>query len=108
MACLDRFAGDVGAKNISNDTLFPDDNVRLTGDAGMFDRMLDNLVSNAIKFTPNGGCITVDVSLDSSAALLVSVADTGIGHACSKQPKQKKMKQARLTMFCTSIYRDWT
>jgi signal transduction histidine kinase len=78
-ACLDRFADDGRAKNIKIDALLPDDDVRLTADAEMLIRMLDNLVFNAIKFTPDGGCITVDVGLDKAKALLVSVADTGIG-----------------------------
>lgn len=78
-ACLDRFADDGRAKNIKIDALLPDDDVRLTADAEMLIRMLDNLVSNAIKFTPDGGRITVDVGLDKAKALLVSVADTGIG-----------------------------
>jgi signal transduction histidine kinase len=78
-ACLDRFADDGWAKNIKIDALFRDDDVRLTGDIEMLNRMLDNLVSNAIKFTPDGGRVTVDVGLDKAKALLVSVADTGIG-----------------------------
>ena len=78
-ACLTRFNGAADHKNISIETNFSADAVRLTGDEEMFSRMLDNLVSNAIKFTPDGGSVCVDVRLDRDADLLVSVADTGIG-----------------------------
>jgi signal transduction histidine kinase len=48
------------------------------GDANQLERMLLNLVSNAIKFTPPGGTIQVSAS-GSASSVVVSVADTGIG-----------------------------
>jgi len=42
------------------------------------DRILNNLVSNAVKYTPAGGRVTVSLSLDDSTAS-IEVADTGIG-----------------------------
>ncbi len=41
-------------------------------------RVIDNLVTNAIKFTERGGVITVNVGTDQGAALL-TVSDNGIG-----------------------------
>ena len=38
-----------------------------------------NLLSNAIKFTPPGGHVTVGARTDSLQAVLITVADTGIG-----------------------------
>jgi len=42
------------------------------------DRIFDNLVSNAVKYTPEGGSIAVELSMERGMAR-VEVADTGIG-----------------------------
>jgi signal transduction histidine kinase len=51
-------------------------------DRGLIHRVLQNLVGNGIKFTPNGGTVSVTASLDEQAPqpmLLLSVSDTGFG-----------------------------
>lgn len=50
----------------------------LTGDSDKFDQILTNLVSNAIKYSPSGGDVTVEVSSDGES-LTVSVSDQGMG-----------------------------
>jgi signal transduction histidine kinase/DNA-binding response OmpR family regulator len=52
----------------------------LAADAGKVKQMLLNLVSNAIKFTPNGGAVTVSAR-GSGEWIEIAVADTGIGIA---------------------------
>jgi two-component system sensor histidine kinase VicK len=42
------------------------------------DRILDNLISNAIKYTPSNGRVTVGLS-SSDDSIQISVEDTGIG-----------------------------
>jgi len=42
-------------------------------------QILLNLLSNALKFTPRGGRVTVSGRLDAGQALVVEVEDTGIG-----------------------------
>ena len=48
------------------------------GDAGWLERLLINLLDNAIKFTPEGGRVIVRVSRDGQLAQL-DVVDSGIG-----------------------------
>lgn len=47
-------------------------------DQNMIDTVLRNLVSNAIKFTPKGGAITIGVTLQDQG-VVVNVKDTGVG-----------------------------
>ena len=52
--------------------------VAVRGDAGWLERLLLILLDNAIKFTPDGGRVSVDVSTTGTTACL-KVADTGNG-----------------------------
>jgi signal transduction histidine kinase len=50
----------------------------LLGDRIWLEQALTNLVSNAVRFTPDGGTITVEATAN-DAAVVVKVTDTGIG-----------------------------
>ena len=52
--------------------------VLLHGDPRRLSQVIDNLISNAIKFTPGGGKVAVGVDLVAERVLL-SVSDTGMG-----------------------------
>jgi signal transduction histidine kinase len=52
--------------------------VTVYADKGRLFQLLDNLISNAIKFTPAGGHILVRTTVDPDGAVL-EVSDTGIG-----------------------------
>jgi two-component system sensor histidine kinase VicK len=52
-------------------------------DINKFQQVINNLVSNAIKFTPDGGKISVAVSRQA----LITVADTGVGIPAQWQPE---------------------
>lgn len=56
------------------------------GDAMCLYRVLDNLLGNALKFTPVGGCITVCLR-QSRESLVLEVADTGIGIPPDRQER---------------------
>lgn len=56
----------------------PDDLPPISGDRLRLDRVLTNLLDNAIKFMPPGGTITVEVA-KAKAGIAVSVNDTGPG-----------------------------
>ncbi|WP_110180730.1 sensor histidine kinase [Nocardioides solisilvae] len=60
--------------------------IHVKGDHSALERVVLNLVSNAVKFTPAGGRITVEAyARDGSAGLLVS--DTGVGISAEDQER---------------------
>lgn len=64
-----------------------DPNIAMTiGDIGLIQRVLENLVRNAIRFTPNGGEITLQIS-ERPASVAVSVTDSGPGIPESEIPR---------------------
>ncbi|WP_434317117.1 sensor histidine kinase [Leifsonia sp. P73] len=56
----------------------PDEPVEVRGDTVRLGQAVDNLVSNALKFTPVGGKVTVSLHREGDEAV-VAVTDTGIG-----------------------------
>lgn len=52
---------------------------KLRGDERALMQVMNNLVSNAIKFTPRGGKVMISTSLNDQNAIEVTVSDTGIG-----------------------------
>ncbi|QEP43118.1 PAS domain S-box protein [Ectothiorhodospiraceae bacterium BW-2] len=63
----------------------------LCGDPTRIGQIITNLVSNAIKFTPNGGEVVVDISLKPDSAttvvLTIVVRDNGIGLTQEQQSR---------------------
>jgi signal transduction histidine kinase len=57
----------------------PRDLPEFRGDSRRLKQIFLNLLSNAIKFTPTGGRITLDASIEKGGNLKIAVADTGIG-----------------------------
>jgi two-component system phosphate regulon sensor histidine kinase PhoR len=58
--------------------------VQVEGDQSRLQQVIVNLLDNAIKYTPDGGAITVSVHGEAEKAV-VTVADTGIGIARESQ-----------------------
>ena len=62
----------------------------MMGDIGRIAQLVNNLMTNAIKFTPSGGKIIVSTQLaqrNGIIGLQISIADTGIGIAAKEQEK---------------------
>lgn len=57
----------------------PLDPVLIKVDAGKFSQALQNVLSNAYKFSPEGGVVQLNVQLHSSKQISVSIKDAGIG-----------------------------
>ncbi len=58
----------------------------VTADLGMIERVLTNLLDNAIRHTPEGGSITVHLQPDGRNGVRVDISDTGPGIAAKLQP----------------------
>jgi signal transduction histidine kinase len=58
----------------------------LVGDRGRLAQVLDNLVSNALKFTPEGGRVEVRTAA-ADGHVVLEVADSGIGIPTTEQPR---------------------
>lgn len=61
--------------------------VMVVGDRDALERVVVNLVSNAVKFTPDGGSVHVAVTRGSDGSGLLVVRDSGIGIGTDEQEK---------------------
>jgi two-component system, cell cycle sensor histidine kinase PleC len=57
----------------------PPDAIVVRGDGRKLHQALASLIGNAVKFSPRGGRVTVDVEVESDGAVTISIRDTGIG-----------------------------
>ena len=75
--CLLQFEDAWDAKNLEIETDIEDD-VHIKSDPELLSLVWNNLISNAVKFTPEGGTIGVSLKTDGNL-VTVSVSDTGCG-----------------------------
>ena len=78
VSCCDILALKAREAGVDIKTRVPADLPELFADRRALNQILINLISNAIKFTPRGGSVTV-AALREGAKLAVSVEDTGVG-----------------------------
>jgi two-component system phosphate regulon sensor histidine kinase PhoR len=58
---------------------FSRDNIYVNGDRQNLSQLIDNLIDNAIKYTPENGQVIVNLSIENDKTMLLEVSDTGIG-----------------------------
>ncbi len=65
-------------KSIGLDITISED-ILIYADSHMFESILRNLVSNAIKFSPKGGRVKIEAEITSERLVEIRITDTGIG-----------------------------
>lgn len=78
-AAVERHRGAAQAKHIAVDLTLPPGPVQVLGDGEALARVLDNLVTNAVKFTPEGGKVAVVASIELLGTAAIVVEDSGPG-----------------------------
>src|SRR6266700_679968 len=76
----------VSAAKLTLSAPVPADGLVVEGDAGQLERVLINLLSNSVKYTPAGGRIEVTAAAE-AGSVVVRVTDTGIGIPQTDQSK---------------------
>jgi DNA-binding response OmpR family regulator/anti-sigma regulatory factor (Ser/Thr protein kinase) len=66
-------------KDLTYRVLIPEREIIVSIDPDKLEKIVYNLLSNAFKFTPKGGSVTVEMSINNDNALLLTVSDNGIG-----------------------------
>jgi len=77
-AAADVIRPSAAASGLQFEMSCPDQSLMVEGDPEQLDRVLVNLLTNAVKYTPTGGSIALSVVREGNSAVL-TVADTGIG-----------------------------
>jgi two-component system OmpR family sensor kinase len=84
-SCADRFAIMAKEQGVVLSTSLPHE-LHITGDGDRLMQVFTNLVDNALKYTPNGGKVTLSAKKDGNTAS-ISVADTGVGISETDRPR---------------------
>jgi PAS domain S-box-containing protein len=85
---VDMMRRQAAAKGIELTSESSEKNVTIDGDAALLRRAVTNLIENAIKYTPDGGSVSVELSARTNGEgrqALISIADTGYGIAPEDQ-----------------------
>ncbi|HBM80767.1 MAG: HAMP domain-containing sensor histidine kinase [Clostridiales bacterium] len=73
-----RFEKEIEEKDLSGNVVLYGDELYVLADRDRIGQVVSNLIDNAIKFTGNGGIITIKTSIE-DRKVVVSIGDTGVG-----------------------------
>jgi len=73
------FASLANQKKITYNYLYPDEKITGIFDTNKLEKIINNLVSNAIKFTPKNGEVSCEVTIPKSNRFKLTVSDSGKG-----------------------------
>lgn len=85
-SCLDDVQGLAQQKGVNLENNAPTELSRIVGLPKRLRQVLNNLFTNAIKFTPAGGTVSIDTE-ETKNYVLTKVSDTGIGISREELPK---------------------
>jgi two-component system phosphate regulon sensor histidine kinase PhoR len=77
-ACVQRYKPAADVKEVQLTANSSDDGLQVMADEEAIREILDNLIDNAIKYTPSGGNVTIECRSQQSM-VQIDVSDTGIG-----------------------------
>ena len=78
-ACIHSLEPAASLKHISLTMVNKIGKTQIMGNKSALSRIFNNLITNAIKFTPKGGQVSVTLKLQDDGTLAISVMDNGIG-----------------------------
>jgi signal transduction histidine kinase len=83
---VDRSREIAEGEGVSLDLMVSGEATGVLGSARDVGLLMRNLIDNAVRYTPSGGCVGVSVTIDGSDAVLV-VADSGVGIPSKDLPR---------------------
>lgn len=90
-SCIEAAAGMAHAKGIHFQSNLPEQRTLVMADRDALQTIASNLLSNAIRYTPEGGHVVLDLmeepSVDVGKCVCLRVSDTGIGISSSDQAR---------------------
>jgi len=81
------FEAKIAAKSLTVETYVPDGLPMIHADRDKVVQIIVNILDNAVKFTPDGGKISVSASEDGKGSVIIEVSDTGMGIPKSEIPR---------------------
>ncbi|MBI1273536.1 MAG: PAS domain S-box protein [Alphaproteobacteria bacterium] len=80
-ACVRLVAARAKSHRLRMSTRVPKDLPHVRAEERALKQVMTNLLTNAIKFTPEGGAVTLTAGMDGKGRLCITIEDTGIGMA---------------------------